>query len=176
MLLYIINIKNCFANVDYSEINIGQCLLMLSLNEYRFNNNHDFISSFTLLSGIMGLLVSENSVVVSTAVWGSLVHLQALIWTHTNRFKDNIVFIQAWMYQKKINTSGVILTHSHHLPRPGSAPCCSVSHYTDVIGSCCQSSQRHLFNASINLHTFRYRHKRGGSNSKMKVLSSQLIK
>lgn len=68
---------------------------MLSLNEDRFNNNHDFTSSLTVLAGIMGLLVSENSVVVRTAVWGSLVHLQALIWTHTNRFKDNIVFIQA---------------------------------------------------------------------------------
>lgn len=83
----------CIAKVVYSEINIG--LLMLSLNEYRFNNNHDFTSSLTLLSGIMELLVSENSAVVHTAVWGSLVHPQALIWTHTNRFKDNIVFIQA---------------------------------------------------------------------------------
>jgi len=48
----------------------------------------------------MGLLVSESSVVVSIAVWGSLVYPQGL-WTHTHththRFKDNIVFMQACM-------------------------------------------------------------------------------
>ncbi len=75
----------------------------------------DCTSCLTSPSCILGWLESENTAEVHTAVWESPVHPQAL-WTHTNRFKDNAVFIRARMFKKIKNQS----KWPHSYPQPPS--------------------------------------------------------
>lgn len=110
----------------------------------------DCTSCLTSPSCILGWLESENTAEVHTAVWESPVYPQAL-WTHTNRFKDNAVFIRQECLK---NQKSIQITHNHHLTGPSGAPYCSMSHYTDVIDSFRQSTERYLFNMSVYLHTF----------------------
>ncbi len=60
----------------------------------------DCTSCLTSPSSILGWLESENTAEAHTAVWESVLHPQAL-WTHTNRFIDNDVFIRARKNQSK---------------------------------------------------------------------------